>query len=291
MHADHLMLNRAAQAGARRAGRHAPREPEPARRSPRRRRRRDRARRRPHRRVSHAGPHARLGVLRIEGAVLTGDTLMIGGSGRTDFPGRRRGRAVRRRDRPPLHAARRDRRVARPRLQGQHLVHDRRREAQKPALRRQDARRVRRLDGQPRSALSREGAAVAAGQPVGLRGLRGRLPAGVRSRRARSPRRPRGCHASSAALRRRSCSTCASRRSSSASSATSRARCSFRSTRSSAACRSSRATSIATWSSYVAPAHAARAPAPSCAARAFSACINLEGGMLAWDEAGLPVQR
>ena len=72
---------------------------------------------------------------RVGGAVLTGDTLLIGGSGRTDFPGGDAGAqydAVTAR----LFALPDDTVVlARPRLQGQHRVDDRRREAPQPALR------------------------------------------------------------------------------------------------------------------------------------------------------------
>ena len=239
---------------------HAPREPEPARRPARRGRRRARARRRDHRgHRTRPGTRPTRSATALPGAVLTGDTLLIGGSGRTDFPGGDAGAQYRRGHRAAVRAARRDGRVAGARLQG---AAPRRRSAPRSARTR--ASRGRRAtstcaDGKPRPAVPRQDPAVAPGEPVGLRGRRGRLPAGDRGRRRARRHGAPSSRRGSARMHRRSSSTCASPRSSSASSATSSGRSSCRSTRSSTACPSSPATSIATSSSCAAPARAARA--------------------------------
>jgi glyoxylase-like metal-dependent hydrolase (beta-lactamase superfamily II) len=83
-HADHFSASQEL-ASSWRAGGHAPRQPAPPRHAPRRRRHADRRQAAPAG-AAHARPHARFDVPGAEDRVFTGDTLLIGGTGRTDLP-------------------------------------------------------------------------------------------------------------------------------------------------------------------------------------------------------------
>jgi glyoxylase-like metal-dependent hydrolase (beta-lactamase superfamily II) len=176
----------------------------------------------------------------IDGAVLTGDTLLIGGSGRTDFPGG---------DAGAQYDGVTQRLFA---LPGETVVwpgHDYRGQtrstigaerAGNPRFAGNDREQYIALMGALGPAVPRARAAGAAGQPVGLRGLGDRARHG-RGRWRRCPASaPASWRGGSLARRRPCCSTCASPRSSSASSATSRGRCWSRSTRSPAVAQAAR---------------------------------------------------
>ena len=81
-----LLRHAASWPPPRRADRDAPGQPGALRRHARRRRRARRAGEAAHAGASHAGPHARFDVPAGRGPRLTGDTLLIGGTGRTDLP-------------------------------------------------------------------------------------------------------------------------------------------------------------------------------------------------------------
>ena len=96
--------------------------------------------------------------------VFTGDTLLIRGTGRTDFQNGSAQRAVQLAVRQAAEAAGGDAGLSRPRLQGRHGLHHRRGEALQSAPAGEIGRRVRRPDGQAQPAQPQDDGRGGAGQ-------------------------------------------------------------------------------------------------------------------------------